>query len=137
MCFSDLAALGRTYYKNIRGGTLKQLIYLLIHLWPLWLQRGGLSCGVWASHCGRFSYCGAPSLGRRGLVAPWHVGSSQTRDQTPVPCIGWWILNHWTPREVPKGLILCVFYLIKKYWWVRPGYQDVFRTLPSPTLHCL
>ena len=35
-----------------------------------------------------------------GLVAPWHVGSSRTRDPTHIPCIGRWILNHWTTREV-------------------------------------
>ena len=35
-----------------------------------------------------------------GLVTTRHVGSSWTRDQTLVPCIGGWILNHWTPREV-------------------------------------
>ena len=29
-----------------------------------------------------------------GLVAPWHVDSSQTRNQTYVPCIGRQILNH-------------------------------------------
>ena len=35
-----------------------------------------------------------------GLVAPWHVESSQTRDQNCVPCIGKQVLNHWTTREV-------------------------------------
>ena len=35
-----------------------------------------------------------------GLVAPWHVESSQTRDWTCVPCIGRWILIHCTTREV-------------------------------------
>ena len=35
-----------------------------------------------------------------GLVAPWHVESSQTGDQTHVACTGRWILNHWTPRDV-------------------------------------
>ena len=35
-----------------------------------------------------------------GLVAPRHVGSSQTRAQTRVPCIGRWILNHCATREV-------------------------------------
>ena len=35
-----------------------------------------------------------------GLVAPRHVGSSQTRAWTRVPCIGRWILNHWATREV-------------------------------------
>ena len=40
-----------------------------------------------------------------GLVAPWQVESSQTRDQTRVPCLGRQILNHWTTREVPlQGL---------------------------------
>ena len=34
-----------------------------------------------------------------GLVAPWHVGSSQTRARTRVPCIGRRILNHCATRE--------------------------------------
>ena len=29
-----------------------------------------------------------------GLIAPWHVESSQTRDCTCIPCIGRWIFNH-------------------------------------------
>ena len=33
-----------------------------------------------------------------GLVALQHVGSSRTRDQTHVPCVGGRILNHWTTR---------------------------------------
>ena len=37
-----------------------------------------------------------------GLLTPFHVGSSWTRDRTHVPCIGRWILNHWTTREVPS-----------------------------------
>ena len=44
-----------------------------------------------------------------GLVALWHVESSQTRDQTHAPCIGRRILNHWTPRDAHredfKGLV--------------------------------
>ena len=40
-------------------------------------------------------------LWHRGLVALQHVGSSPTRDQTCVPCIGRWILSHCTTREVP------------------------------------
>ena len=31
-----------------------------------------------------------------------NVGSSQTRDRTVVPCIGRWILKHWTTKEVPS-----------------------------------
>ena len=44
--------------------------------------------GPWGS---RLSSCDM------GLVAPWHVESSQTRDRICVPCR--WI-NHWTTREV-------------------------------------
>ena len=54
-----------------------------------------------------FSYCGAWALGLQtsvvvvpGLIAPWHVESSQSRDQTHVLCIGRQILNHWTTGEV-------------------------------------
>ena len=39
------------------------------------------------------------SCGSRGLVAPRHVGSSQTRARTHVPCIGRQILNHCATRE--------------------------------------
>ena len=35
-----------------------------------------------------------------GLVALWHVGSSQTRARTRVPCIGKQTLNHCATREV-------------------------------------
>ena len=34
------------------------------------------------------------------VVAPRHMGSSWTRDQTHVSCMGKWIPNHWTTREV-------------------------------------
>ena len=34
------------------------------------------------------------------FVARGHVESSQTRDQTHVPCIGRWILKYWATREV-------------------------------------
>ena len=35
------------------------------------------------------------------------MGSSRTRDQTPVPCIGRWILNNGTTRGVLYLLFLC------------------------------
>ncbi|CAI9165859.1 unnamed protein product [Rangifer tarandus platyrhynchus] len=37
-----------------------------------------------------------------GLVVPQHVGPSQTRNHTSGPCIARRILNHRTPREVPR-----------------------------------
>ena len=36
----------------------------------------------------------------QGLSCSSHVGTSQTRNQTCVPCTGGWILNHWATREV-------------------------------------
>jgi len=45
------------------------------------------------------------ALGHTGLVALGHVESSWTRDQIRFPCIGRWMLNHWTTREI---LILCI-----------------------------
>ena len=47
-----------------------------------------------------------------GLVTLRHVGSSQTRAQTHVPCIGRWILNHCTTREAPvKAILMWSHYL--------------------------
>ena len=43
------------------------------------------------------------------LVAPWHVGSSQSKGQIGVPCIGRQILVHCTTREVPHQLFFCLF----------------------------
>ena len=40
------------------------------------------------------------------LVTPQHEPSSQTGDQTHIPCIGRQILIHWTTREVPENMFL-------------------------------
>ena len=45
----------------------------------------------------------AQQLGHTDLVAPRHVGSSQTRARTRVPCIGRQILNHCATREAPTS----------------------------------
>ena len=42
----------------------------------------------------------AQQLWHTGSVAPWRVGSSRTRAQTRVPCIGRWTFNHCVTREV-------------------------------------
>ena len=39
------------------------------------------------------------------------MGSSWTRDQTQVPCIGRQILNHWTTREAPQAKVLIMFHI--------------------------
>ena len=41
-----------------------------------------------------------------GPVAPWHVGSSQTRARTRVPCIGRQILNHCATREALEVVLI-------------------------------
>ena len=47
-----------------------------------------------------------------GLVAPRHVGSSQTRARTRVPCFGKQILNHCATREALNfSLFVCFFFL--------------------------
>ena len=48
-----------------------------------------------------------------GPAALRHVGSSQTRAQTRVPCVGRQILNHCATREAPK--ILLFFYQRSKF----------------------
>ena len=74
------------------------------------LHRGARAC-----HYRGLSCCGAQvpdaqaqSLWLTGPVAPRHVGSSQTRARTRVPCIGRQILNHCATREA-LDLIIGVF----------------------------
>ena len=60
-------------------------------------KRGGgplSSCGAESSHCSGFSCCRAWALKRRlsscgclSLVAPWHVGSFQIRDEPMFPAL--------------------------------------------------
>ena len=92
----------------------KIFIYLLLTVLGLHCckRRAGTTL-QWqrGAHCSAFFHCVSWAPGvrpqqsqRMGLAAPWHVESSQTRDQTSVPCIGRQILNHWTTRKVPKPL---------------------------------
>ena len=111
------------------SGTLFYFIFKFIYLFIfgcvgssflcegfLQLRRSGatLHRGARASHCRGLSRCGtqAPDaqaqwLWLTGLVAPRHVGSSQTRTRTRVPCIGRQILNHCATREAPRHFIKC------------------------------
>ena len=71
---------------------------------PLFIaMRGPLT--IAASCCGaQAPDAQAQQLWLTGLVAPRHVGSSQTRARTHVPCIGRQILNHRATREAPMSL---------------------------------
>ena len=70
-------------------------------------QAGFTSCSVraqqlWLEGCREQ----AQQLRCTGLVAPQHVGSSQTRARTRVPCISRQILNHCATREVLEELFI-------------------------------
>ena len=87
-------------------------------------------------HCGGFSCRRAQALGLRasvaeargflGLVVSWHVESSWTRDQTPVPCRGRQILIHSFTREVPCGL-----------FWTEGNQDPTDSRKLFTSLHCL
>ena len=79
----------------------------LLLLWSTGSRHAGFSrCG---SRAQQLWFAGsraqAQQLWHTGLVAPRHVGSSWTRARTHVPCIGRWILNHCTTREVPRQIL--------------------------------
>ena len=87
---------------------LRLLCEGLLQLWQV---------GTTPHHGARaFHYCGLSCCGAQapdaqaqqlwltGPVAPRHVGSSQTRARTRVPCIGRQILNHCATREAPLNL---------------------------------
>ena len=73
-----------------------------------WLQHAGsfvVACRLFIAVWGLPSSCGTGrprSWGTRASLScdMWDL-SSPTRNQTQVPCIGRWILNHWTTREIP------------------------------------
>ena len=96
-----------------RGGYSSLLCVGFSLRWLLLLQSTG-SRRTGFSSCGRQaqqlwlvgSRAQAQQLRHTGPVAPQHVGSSRTRAQTLVPCIGRWILNHCTTREAP----VCTYY---------------------------
>ena len=87
-------------------------------------MRATLHCGARASHYHGLSCCGAQApdaqaqqLWLTGLVTLRHVGSSQTRTRTRVPCIGRQILNHCATREAPLNafnMLVCLDELVCK-----------------------
>ena len=97
------------------------------------LRRAGaaLHRGARASHYRGLSCCGAQApdsqaqqLWLTDSVSPRHVGSSQTRARTRVPCIGRRILNHCTTRE---ALWVCFYWLMGFIdWWAIPWAWVMF-----------
>ena len=75
---------------------------------PLFIAVCG-SLTIAASRCGaQVPDTQAQQLWLTGPVAPWHVGSSQTRARTRVPCIGRQILNHCATREARLSVLYIV-----------------------------
>ena len=64
--------------------------------------RGPSRCGAQAPDAQ------AQQLWLTGPAAPRHVGSSQTRARTRVPCISRQILNHCATREALDSCLICV-----------------------------
>ena len=56
--------------------------------------------------CVGFSLWWLLLLERRDSPAPWHRGSSRTRDWTHVPALAGRFLNHWTTREVLSWIFI-------------------------------
>ena len=78
-----------------------------------------LQRGAQASHHRGPSRCGAQApdaqaqqLWLTGLVASRHVGSSQTRARTRVPCIGRQTLNHCATGEA------LIFFYLSGFWFI-------------------
>ena len=91
----------KPYFSSLM--TFKKSIYLFVA--ALGLGAGSRDYSLVAVH--RLLWCRAQALGcvaqwlwHKGLTAPWHVESPQTRDRTSVPCIGRCILNHRTTKEL-------------------------------------
>ena len=80
---------------------LAALVFVAAHGLSLVVSGATLSRGAQTSQCSGFSCFGARVLERRlvscGKWALRYMGSSLIC----IPCIGRWILYHWTTREIP------------------------------------
>ena len=96
------------------------------------VERGFLLRCVQASQCAGFS-CGLRASG----VAACHLScpmACPSRDHTRVPCIGRWIRNHWTTREVFylvwRGSFLVTSVVMHPSLWFRAVDVSLFCELP-------
>lgn len=107
-------------FQTLLNCSISFFTFLFIYLWLCWVfvavhepslaavSGATLLVRAQASPRSGFSCWGARALGaqaqqlrRMGLVALGHVGSSQTRDWTHVPCISRQILFHGATRKAP------------------------------------
>ena len=99
--------------------------------------------GARASHYCGLSCCGAQApdaqaqqLWLTGPAAPRHVGSSQTRARTRVPCIGRQTLNHCATREArvclfKKLLVLSIYLFFYNIFYFIYFYFQPYHSLSS------
>ena len=87
-------------------------LYFFKYLFIGWGQVLFAACGIFVAGfslvaVSRQKACGLSSCGT-GFICPaaWGNLSSLTRNQTHIPCLGRWNLNHWTLREVPVFLLI-------------------------------
>ena len=66
-----------------------------------------------------------------GPAAPWHVGSSQTRARTRVPCISRQILNHCATREALLSSFEGCWTLLWKAGKLLVDVFDLFETFKN------
>ena len=97
---------------------------LLCGLFPRWRDRllspwstASSTCRLWY-----FQLLGARTQAQQlwlmGLVAPWHVGFSWTRDRTCVSCTRGKILYHWATGKAPHLFCLQGKHVIQQVlWW--------------------
>ena len=91
-------------------------------------SRGHSPVGCAASHC-----CAAQALGHMGLGAPWHVGSSLTRDWSHICYSGRQTVYHWAAREALTSTFLKRIFIIN----ITSGVlKPVCTSLLEPTIIC-
>ena len=107
--------MGRVFFILLSFGCTRSLLLCEGFLWLQQVEAAILWCSgfltVVASLVGEHRLWGTWALVAvvHRLVAPQHVGSSPTRDQTHVSYIGRWTVIHWTTREVLFNLFkLCI-----------------------------
>ena len=103
----------------------------------LWQAGATLHHGARASHYRGLSCCGAQApdaqaqqLWLTGPVAPRHVGSSQTRAQTRVPCIGRRTPNHCATREAPIYIFFKNLFIFFFRFFSIIGYYKILNLVP-------
>ena len=67
-----------------------------------------------------------------GVLAPQHVGSSQTRDRTLVPCTGRQILYCWASREALLFRFLKPWFALFKSFWFGFWYSYIINLSRIP-----